>query len=239
MPGNAIALLVFLAAIAPGSCYVARRETRLPGREQSVLRETATVVLTSVAAHAITLAAFGALRTAAPGLVLDPGALVRSPGDYFEHHYLETITWLAAALVSSCGVAALAAVPPSWALGVMPDWMKPPWAHASDRPPITYESAWTTAFHLRPHHLVHVRCNLHDGTSLGGRLASFNPDVDETPDRDLILAGPIDLQWPGDATAHHLDDVGLAIVSSRDVSFITVSYVADDPVSPPPSATGR
>ena len=114
MPTTISSLVVFVALLTPGFVYLTRTETRLPGQRYSPLRETATIVSASLLVDGFVLAVFAAVRYLCPDITPDIGALIREPHAYFQDHYERILLWSVLLFALATGLAAKAAVPPSW-----------------------------------------------------------------------------------------------------------------------------
>ena len=231
MPTSVVGFLLFVVLLAPGFAFVVRRETRFVPRTTSVFRETAAVVLSSVAADAAALALFGLARVLLPQRTPDVGRLVEAPGNYVADHYLELASWGGGVLAVAIVLAALAAVPPKPVIAAwrkLPVALQPEWLEDLGNP-IVYKSAWDRLMHLRPTDYegaveVWVACELQDGTYLSGPLYSLNPDVNEDADRELIMKAPVSRRGPDSEDLEELD-MGAVSVSARSVKYVGWSYV--------------
>ena len=241
MPTTVSSLFLFVALLAPGFVFLARTESRLPGQKLSTLRETAVVVSTSLLSNLVILAGFGLLRMLWPGAVLDVGAAVRNPGEYFRDHYVEVSLWSVGVLGLSSLLAAFIATPPSWierllersgsrAAGALLESV-----HRRRRSAIAPESGWGIAFHRYPDRIVHLGLRLRDGTYLYGRLMTFNPQIEETGGRSLQLAGPVDIRTPSAGEINVLD-ADVVVVSADEIKTISVHYLPES-ASVPDAAT--
>lgn len=232
MPTSFVGLLLFVALLAPGFCYVLRRERELPSRTVSVFRETVTLVLASLGCNAAVAAAFGVVRSLSPRHTPDLGALVRDTSSYARGHYAQLAWWGLGLLVLACLLAtALASTDLTTSLmrflrrvaGVR-------WLVAPSRS-VRFQSAWWRVFQEHPPqgHRVYVGCALEDGSYMAGWLFSHAVDYDETADRDLILSAPVFFRPPGaeDGNGMELENVGAAVVSARRIIGLFVSYVPD------------
>ncbi len=231
MPTSLVGLLVFIVLLAPGFAFVVRRETQFVPRTISVFRETAVVVLASVAANAAALLCFCLVRALWPRGTPDVGRLVAEPHDYLIEDYRVAIGWGAGVLALATLLAAIAAVPPNWALELWrraPLALQPRWLEEIGNP-IVYKSAWGQLMNLAPPDIdgpvdVWVSCELQDGTYLSGPLFSLNPDVNEDPDREIILKAPV-TRRPPDSDKTTVLDVGAVSISARYVKYVGWSYV--------------
>ena len=222
MPTSLVGLALFVVLLAPGMCYRWHRSVRRPVKKVSELRELASVTLVSVVSDAIALALFGVWRSARPGLAPDVGRLVRDPGAYVAHAYVPVATWAAGLLALACVVGlALAAFAEAAALdGSAASWVV---RVARGRPgDIAPEPAWWRMFANRPEELVYAGCELDDGNYVGGYVAAFSAEWDETADRELVLTDPEIRDASGEMQKMGSSAV---VVSARRLQFVTVTYV--------------
>jgi len=233
MPTTVSSIFIFVALLVPGFVYLARTESRLPGQQYTALRETASIVSASLFSNLVVLAVFGILRASWPAATPDVGAIVRDPAVYFRAHYVEVTVWSAALLMVAIGVAAIAAVPPAWSESVAARtnvWPAPALRAAvarRRRSSIAPESGWGRAFHRHPDRVVHLGLRLRDGTYLYGRLLEFNAQIEESDDRSLQLAGPVEIRTPSaDSTAPL--DADAVLVGASEIKTITVHYLPED-----------
>ena len=232
MPTTVSGLLLFVALLTPGFVYLVRTESRLPGQQYTVLRETALVVSFSLLANTLALGLFGIFRTLWPGGTPDTGAIVRDPGTYFQGHYVMVTLWGAGLLLVAVAVAALIAVPPAWSgrlLSRSDLWPIPAIRTSIERRQrgqIARESGWGSAFFRYPDHQVHLGLRLMDGTYLYGRLLTFSPQIEENDDRSLQLAGPVEIRTPS-AEAPQPMEAGVVVVSARAIKTMSVHYLPD------------
>ncbi|MGH7541938.1 MAG: DUF6338 family protein [Gemmatimonadota bacterium] len=94
------------------------------------------------------------------------------------------------------------------------------------RPRIISESAWSAAFFLHEDRVPHIGVTLQDGTYLFGRLFRFNPQIEETSDRSVVLASPISTRRATDDDLVSLDADTL-VVSADQVQYMTVTYLPE------------
>lgn len=232
MPTTVGGFLLFVALLTPGFVYLVRTESRLPGQQYTVLRETALVVSVSLLANTLALGLLGILRMLWPGGTPDTGAIVRDPGTYFRGHYMMVTLWGAGLLLVAVAVAALIAVPPAWSGRLLARPKVWPLAairtaiERRQRSPIAPESGWGRAFFRYPERRVHVGLRLTDGTYLYGRLLTFSPQIEENDDRSLQLAGPVEIRTPSAELPKPLD-ADVVVVSARAIKTMTVHYLPD------------
>lgn len=91
---------------------------------------------------------------------------------------------------------------------------------------IIAESAWSSAFLAYPDRVPCLGVTLQDDTYLFGRLLSWNPEIEETADRSLVLAGPVVIRPPGGSGTAPLD-ADTVVVSATQIRLVTVSYLPD------------
>ncbi|MDQ1293504.1 MAG: hypothetical protein QG608_1385, partial [Actinomycetota bacterium] len=92
---------------------------------------------------------------------------------------------------------------------------------------IAFRSAWCQLFDASGFTGLRriVTCHLEDGTQIKGVLNSWNPSVDDSPDRDLTLSPPILIK--NDDT-QHLIQYGAVAIPARRMNWIHVDYMRDD-----------
>ena len=87
-------------------------------------------------------------------------------------------------------------------------------------------SAWYHVFDEGPTGaLVYVGCDLRDGSYVGGLLDWYSTEVDETADRDFVIAEPITYRPPDSSDDRTIDGFSRLVLSARDVARLYVSYV--------------
>lgn len=205
MPSTFVSLVLFVAFLSPGIVFFLVREARRPQRELSAFRETAVVVLMGVACNALILAILFVIRAVLdPTWLPDPWMLLAHPGGYFRLH-TEAIVFLAAGIVAAGCLAA-----------VFLGYQAPPSVGS-----IRFESAWYKVFH--DVELIYCGCALEDGSWIGGYLKSFNTDVEESADRELVLSRPR-YRAPGEGTVVDLG-ASLVIISARRLMRIDVGIM--------------
>jgi hypothetical protein len=210
VPSTLLGLVVFAVCMAPGLVFVLARQRVAPQLQVSPIRETARLVCVSLALNIVVLMLFGSVRALWPSITPDVGRLVRETGTYLKESYV-AVTWWAVGLLALA--TALAAVAGSVST-----------RHAA--PHESASSAWWLMFDERPGRRIHVGCALEDGTFVSGLLASFNTSIDETSDRDLVLAAPIRFRAKDTTTLTELKDTSGVIVSARRVTALFVTYQA-------------
>jgi len=224
VPATFTGLVLLVVILLPGLAYMVVRERSGSGRQLSAFRETGAVVFASVVSELAVAGVFAGVRILWPQTTPDVGRLIREGGGYARLHYGPLALWAAGLLIAATALAGLAAGAPSLAArarrpaglaAVAARW-------ASGHP--SAASAWWVMFESWfPGENPHVGCVLDDGSYTEGRLASFNTDADDSPDRDLILIDPIRYRPPG-ATEAKPYPAGAVCISARRVVAMFVSY---------------
>ncbi len=213
MPTTLGSLLVFVAFLTPGFVYLERRETRFPSKKHTALRETATVVSTSLLFNGIVVGVFTFIRYLCPALTPDVAAILRDPQPYFQDQYESILLWSVALFVASVSLAALWAVPPGWS------------HKARQVNPIILKSAWGHAFQDHDQdHCVYLGLRLKDGTYLYGPLAAFNPQLEENDERGLVLSRPVMIRTPSNEKLEKYD-ADAVIVSAAEIKTLSVHRI--------------
>ncbi|MFB6752503.1 DUF6338 family protein [Streptomyces sp. NPDC056353] len=225
MPSSLLGLVLFVVCLVPGFVYVAARDMRLPERTSSAFRETTRVVLASLAFDGIVLAVFALIRTASPGLTPDTGRLVREGWAYARDDYGRLTLWSCALLAAAACVALAAA-------RLLP----------RGPGPLSVESSWWLLFDRYPALVgakcTYVGCELVDGSYLAGVLKHFAHQAEETSDRELALAAPLEYRSHPGAPSRRLTGHQLVSVSAGQIKFLTVTYLDHVPQPGNAPATG-
>ena len=223
MPTTLTGLLLLIVILLPGITYVAMRERQTPERRRSAFRETATVATVSIATNSAALGIFALVRIQWPDATPDVGKIVRDANVYLRDNYALVALWASGILVAGIVIAVIAAliaglrrphpsVMSSWWL-LFDDWLRR--KNKEEKRKDIYAQA---------------ACYLTDGSMIEGKVQDFNRLTDETPDRDLILVGPIiRLDANGqsvEVTSH------VACISAREIRTMLLYYRS--PPSEPP-----
>ena len=203
--------MTILLVVVPGLGYQLGRESQRPTRELAGFRETVSLAFAGIVAISVGLSTFGLLRWIAPNHTLDVGQLLRTPGPYFREHLPYMAFWTFAVLAFATGLAYCGRRYLRRAGG----------RHA-------YESAWSRVFEHAKKHQIYVGCELTDGTYVGGTLWTYNATVEETPDREIVLAAPISFRPNDDSAPVALEDVAIITLSASRINFTTVTYLKED-----------
>jgi hypothetical protein len=217
MPDTLFSLCALILLGMPGVIFAIQLENQQPAREVSPLRELATIVSVGIVCDALALLLFGIIRAIFPSITPDVGRIERSGMQYVKSHFASVGWWSIALLLTACSLA--------YVLGRL----RPQIANVISAPAIKSTSAWWEAFHQHPGANVYVGCVLQDDSYVAGYLNSYSTDVNETPDRDLILCSPITYRPTGSDEDSEMEDVALVTISASQLKFLTVTYVCADP----------
>jgi Family of unknown function (DUF6338) len=212
MPTTLSGLLLFVALLTPGFCFALRRERVVAAPTVSVFRETVALVFASVAALAIAVGLFTFVRLLLPDHTPNVGQFVRAPSDYAKQEYAYVALWSVGTWLTACLLASIAARPPASLSRVM----------RRDPQAIERFSAWWRLFEANPSLEKTVLCQLDDGTTVEGWLWSYDPDPEETGDRELVLTGPLVLRHPNGHVQR--TDYGAISMSARRMVYMYVNY---------------
>jgi hypothetical protein len=215
MPTTFVGLLIFVAFLTPGFIFTAQRRMLVPQGTRSALLEITSVVSISLVTNGLTLAAFGILRAGAPAHTPDVGQILRQDSQYVVENLAYVLVWASAILGGSCFLALVAA---RWGRlrSVMNNLLQPV---------IVESSAWCETFAAESGSYVHTGLELSDGGYISGRLVWFSTDLEETGDRDLVLAPPLTIRTADDTVASLA--MQRVIVSARDIRRIDVTYIGE------------
>lgn len=216
MPTTVAGLVIFGALLLPGFLHYVQRRSRVPQRSLSPLVELATLTSISILTNAVAFGIFGLVRVLLPNHTPDIRRLVLEGSVYAAPRLGYLALWAAALLATSSTLAIL--------LGIRPR----PIAAAIElvTPAIVDVSAWYHVFDEGPEGAhVYVGCDLKDGWYVGGFLDWSSTEVNETSDRDFVLAEPITYRPPDDAEDRTISGFSRLVVSARDTARLYVSYV--------------
>lgn len=215
MPGNLSALSILVLFAVPGLLYYVQRRALAPQRSLSPFVETASLVAVSAFTNLAALGLFALVRKLLPRHTPNVQSLLRSPGDYVVARPGYMLAWVAALLVVSSGLAVLLGRR-WWILGKIAD---------KYTPTIVDISSWYRAAEHGPDGArVHVGCDMSDGVFVSGYLDWYSTELDETGDRDLILADGITRIADGQEETLECQRL---VVSGREIRRMYVTYVLD------------
>jgi Family of unknown function (DUF6338) len=230
VPTNLVALVLFILLLAPGLISITWRQFR-PIRRPTVLGELAGLVFRSLVCDALALGVFAVIHLIQPQWTPDVGGLIRTPGAYFRQNYALVAWWALGLLLLACAFAYIGAQ--VWAnLTTRTERFFKIFEKLVPGEVAAYQPAWWEIFTAYPRSRRWVQCVLDDGTYIAGDLHSFNPDPNETDDRELSLQGKIVVRNRGDDRAVLLGGdkgVGAVILSARKIQYMSVSYIKRPP----------
>ncbi len=227
MPSTLIGLLVAVYALIPGYCYYAVRRRTVPTRPVSTVVEGANLLVVAVVANTLTLALYGVLQWVpwfgdhSPSIV----EILRDSRGYL----LESNARLAYIGAWAMGVLAVSSVlAVAFACRVWPiRHLAAPFA-----PALSDESVWHRYFELiRPKDTdtyPYLECHLVDGSYVAGPLVWYNTDIEDHPDRELVLGQPLSIVG-SDGEPVTLSPNSQIILSAREIRRILVTHVVDPP----------
>ncbi len=220
MPATFVQLLLFVIFLVPGFLHYVQRRSRVPQRSLSPLVEAATLGTVSLVTNAITLGVFAVVRLFLGGHSPEPRRVFEEGLGYTGPRLGYSLVWFAGLVAMSCVIA--------FVLGARPGPVA--WLAERFAPAIVDVSAWYHVFDEGPvGKRVYVGCDLEDRSYVGGFLDWYSTDVEETDDRDFVLAEPITFRPPDDVEDRTIQEFSRLVISARDVRRLYVSYV--DPES--------
>jgi hypothetical protein len=201
--------------------YVQRRR-RVPQRTLSPLVETATLLTTSIVTNLLAVGLFAVVRLLLRRHTPDVTQLLAKGSAYAIPRSGYLLVWAVLLLAVSC-VFALTWAAISGGLG-SPIADRLAWLPGFLTPVIVDVSAWYHVFEEGPSDCdVYVGCDLRDGTYIAGTLDWYSTEVDETADRDFVLAPPL-LAKAGNAE-DPVEGFQRIVVSARDVVRLYVTFL--------------
>jgi hypothetical protein len=207
MPTTLTGLLLFVALLLPGFTFLGIFTFDRPRRRMTVLQETGTVAVVSIAIELVVLAGLLGIRQAVPSLRRGLDGFVSDPSTYFQAHYEQVLVWSVGLLATACALAAVA--------GLVARRIP---VHAS-----VMSSWWTLFDRWNPKAVRYIQCELDDGSFVSGVLGDWNTEGDDLADRDLILKPPI-LYRAAKGAEYKPHPVGAACVSARRIVAMFIAY---------------
>ena len=192
----------------------------VPSPRLSRSSETLQVITAALAFNTAILSLYVALRLVTPlgDHSPSPADLVASPSSYIsadDTRFAWLLVWAIMFLLASSALAYATA---------RRLWL-PPRIVEKFVPAVKQTPAWHEVFHnwVPQDSRVLIVAYLTDGTVIGGKLAWYNADTDETAERDIVLAPPI-LQRPPDGEQKVTWDEQRVVVAARNVRYMQVIY---------------
>ena len=224
MPTTLTGLLIFVVLLAPGFLSVVVTERGPFTRTApSVLRETASVALASLLCDLVALAVYVPVSAMSGGRLPSLRELVEDGESLWAEDRVTVLITALCLLLGACLVALTLSGLVNNTSGFRALKVRKPISWVLPAKGARTESAWWGVLHREhPHLYRRVTCYLQDGTRVRGWLKTFNPAVDETEDREMILAAPI--RVTSSNGAHRRIDTGYITVSARQIQFLHVDY---------------
>lgn len=224
MPTEPIAALLYICLLLPGVAFVWSYEGHRSVMKRSAFRETASVVIASVASIVAVFLVHYVLgflwEPAARTLrefFLDPGKLFRDDSQLFLGVVL--LDLLAAILVGLfLGSRPADALRRDLQARWREVWKRE--SNAIDRE----QSGWLAAFRARPDDRIHVGVQLKSGVWLQGILYSYTKTGDEVPERALVLSGRIHYRAADGENMYPLEGFSSVVVQAAEIDHLMVGY---------------
>lgn len=229
VPSSLIGAVLFLFLLAPGLAFVLRRERAVPEAQRSAFRETVQVVAASAISLFVTGLLLAAARAVWPDHTLNVRGLIRAPKTFFLDHHVQ-VAWWAVASLSAATLLAWIAADPRLPRSRIARWlMRSKMVGLLNGPSasIKRSSAWYEVAHLFDGYepgLIQVGAQLDDGTYVIGYLDHYNIDTGESPDRDILLHGPLGLVT-ADGKKHNLEPT-YTVISARRIVRLDFTHLA-------------
>jgi Family of unknown function (DUF6338) len=232
MPTTVAGLILLVALALPGYVFHIGRARASPDRTYSALQEILSILFAGVAVDGIALILMVVITQLTSLPHPDPQRLILDPKTYSARHLELMALWSVAAILLA-GALAYAVAPQPWrkaASGRMRTRLQDRTRRLDGQ-----QSAWWLLFHEHPDADIYLGCILLDGSYLAGVLHSYSRVSAEHQDRELTLRGEIVYRAPGETDGAVLPDVNAVIVSARQLSVLTVSYLKPPDVAPLPN----
>jgi hypothetical protein len=220
VPTTLVGLVVAITLLVPGFIHHTQRRARVQQRAASTLVETANLVTVSTLTNGLALALFAVLRAWQPDHTPDVARIFRDGSEYTADQISYLATWGAGLLLLSSALAFL--------LGARPEWLER--FSARFAPTLVDSSAWYQVFEAVPDKRTYVGCDMRDGSYVGGFLDWYSTELEETADRDLVIAEPITYRPPENGDDREIQGFSRLVISARDIVRLYVSFV-DDPAT--------
>ena len=216
-------LLVLGVVLIPGYAYSLTRRSKETTARSSRPMETIQVIVSAFVFTAAALAVFGVVRLV-PWIgehSPDPRALIRDPSAYLladDTRLLWLLGWITAIT--------LAAVVFAW-LAAQRRWL-PEAVFAWADPPVIDQSAWHLVFNkeVPGGARVFISCDMQDGRRIGGQLAWYSTETEETEDREIVLAPPMYHVAADGKEGEVQPGIQRLVISARHIKTLYVIYVS-------------
>lgn len=224
MPTTFVGLLIFVLLLAPGFLFVVVVERGPFSRgSPSVLRETASIALTSLVCDVVAVLLYSILAGLLGERLPSVSRLIKDSAAYWQTDGVEILASFLVTLLVACLLAVVLAASVNQTDGFAALERRRPLRWVIPDGGARSESAWWFVLRRQyPERFRRVTCFLVDGSTVRGWLASFNPDVTETEDREVILSAPIRVvSQQGVSTRLNS---GYVTISARQMKFMHVDY---------------
>lgn len=221
MPTTLVGLVVAITLLVPGFIHHTQRRARVQQRAASTLVETANLVTVSTLTNGLTLALFAVFRAWQSDHTPDVERIFRDGSEYTAEQISYLATWGAGLLLVSSALAFL--------LGARPGWLER--FSARFAPTLVDSSAWYQVFEAVPDKRTYVGCDMRDGSYVGGFLDWYSTELEETADRDLVIAEPITYRAAGNGNDREIEGFSRLVISARDIVRLYVSFIDDSAAS--------
>jgi len=216
VPTSIVGLIVFVGFLVPGFVHYTQRRSRVPQRSPSALVETANLVTVSVATNAVVFVLFASWRSLVPKHSPDVRRLIVEGWQYSADRLPYLGFWVAGLLLGSSALA--------FVLGIRPVWLES--FSARFAPTLVDASTWYHVFEAGPaESYVWVGCDLRDGAWVAGALDWYSTEIDETADRELAIAGPIEFRAADASEGRTIDGYQRLVISAREIVRLYVTYL--------------
>jgi len=235
VPSTVGGILLFVIFLVPGFLYYVQRRRWVEQKSESSLVETARLVSVSVLTNLLAVGVFAIVRWRLPKHTPDISSLTSEGWKYVWARPGYMLLWSLGLLLLSIVFSLLIALLSRTKVNIR--WLAPDivqssaWMHLfkDEVPPISQPDQRSRKKPKRPKKeglVPFVGIYLHDGTYVSGFVDWFSTEIDEVPDRDLILAAPITIRKGG---RENETTFSRLIISAREVSRIFVSYLPPPP----------
>lgn len=225
MPTDPVAALLYVSLLLPGVAFVWSYEGHRPTVKRSAFRETASVVIASVASLGTVFVLTYLLSFLSPPVAAYLHSFVTKPDELIARDTQLFIGVVLGLLTVSTALGlAYGSASAFQALKRFRAWA---YKRATRKELKVFErglSAWSAAFEAEPEHYVNVGVQLKSGAWIQGGLDSYTQSADEGPDRAMTLNGTIECRLPGSDDLIELEGVGMIVVTASEIDFMTVSY---------------
>ena len=237
IPTSFLTLTLFIVLLAPGLAYVLRHERVIPAALQSAFREPVRVIFVSVVCLTISGLFAALIRWLIPSRTPNFRGLVRDPANFVRDHHVN-LTWWALALLAFATLLGAAFGDPR-VIRSMRTLRTQAWARwLLGATSIGDFSAWNEALNelpnadpseqAAPRLETFIGAQMADGTYVSGYLVSFNPQVTESDQRELILT-QAKLR-----TADNIEaDIGstVTVLSARHITRLDITHLDPNPTA--------